>query len=128
MAKPKILLIDDEDLVVRSISRLLSREGYDVTVCQNGEDAISKAETERFDLIVCDVRMPVMTGIETIRKIRDVCKAQEYAPSKEILITGYADDALSRVAEQLQVAEYLYKPFDMRDFLACVKKHVRVSH
>lgn len=128
MPQPKILLIDDEDLVVRSISRLLSREGYDVTTCRNGEEAISKAEKERFDLIVCDVRMPAMTGIETIRRIRDVCKAKKNVPSKEILITGYADDALSREAEQLQVAEYLYKPFDMRDFLACVKKHVRVSH
>ncbi len=123
MAK-KILLIDDEELVVKSLSRLLSRQGYDVIICHNGEDAIKKAENENIDLIVCDVRMPVISGIETIKRIREAYKVQKKKPVKEILITGYADEALSKEAEDLRVSEYIYKPFDLRDFIACIERAV----
>lgn len=123
MAK-KILLIDDEDLVVRSLNRLLTKEGYEVIVCRNGEEALKKAESEVINLIVCDVRMPGLSGIETVKKLRERYKEKKYAPVKEILITGYADDALSNEAEQLRVAEYIYKPFDLHDFLTCVKRAI----
>lgn len=123
MAK-KILLIDDEDLVVRSLNRLLTKEGYDVIVCHNGEEALEKARNEVISLIVCDVRMPGLSGIDTVKKLRELYKEKKHSPVKEILITGYADESLSSEAEKLQVAEYIYKPFDMRDFLTCVKRAI----
>lgn len=122
--KPKILLVDDEDLVVKSISKLLAREGYDVLISRSGEEAISMAKDQNIDLIVCDIRMPQLNGVETIKQIREILKTKKHKLIKEILITGYAEDETNRAAEDLHVADYIYKPFDMRDFLACVKKNL----
>ena len=121
----KILLIDDEELVTKSISRLLSKEGYEVIVCKSGEEAIEQARKERIDLIVCDIRMPRLNGVETIKNIRQMLASGRRGAIPEILITGYADEEANRQAEALQVADYLYKPFDLRDFLACVKKNLK---
>lgn len=120
----KILLIDDEELVVKSVDKLLRKEGYEVIACKSGEDAIEKAKAEAVDLVICDIRMPKLTGIETIRKIRELFKTAGRKLVPEILITGYADEESNHEAEALQVAEYLYKPFDLRDFLTCVKKTI----
>ena len=122
MAK-KILLIDDEELVIKSVTKLLMREGYEVISCRSGEEALEKAKSESIDLIVCDIRMPNMTGIDAVKKIREFQTGEGRKAVPEILITGYADDAASKEAEALQVADYIYKPFDLRDFLACIKKH-----
>lgn len=124
MPKKKILLVDDEELVVKSVGKLLAKEGYDVIICRSAEEAIKKVESEFLDLIVCDIRMPRMTGIETIKNIRKFLSEHNLKAIPEILITGYADEEATKQVEALQVADYLYKPFDLRDFLACVKKHL----
>ncbi|MBI2167372.1 MAG: response regulator [Candidatus Omnitrophica bacterium] len=123
--KKKILLIDDEEIVLKSIAKLLIREGYEVIACRSGTEAIDQAKSEAVDLIVCDVRMPQLNGIETVRRIRDLIKSSTKKPTPEILITGYADQMANREIESLQVAEYLYKPFDLRDFLGAVKKALK---
>jgi len=123
--RKRILLIDDEDLVVRSLSRLLGKGGYEVLVCRSGKEALNVVEQQDVDLIVCDVRMPEMSGIETIESIRKIYKKRERSSVPEILITGYADETLSKKAEELRVAEYIYKPFDLKAFLACVAKNLK---
>lgn len=119
--KKKILLIDDEVLVTKSLSRVLQKEGYEVQVCHNGQDAISNAQKQRPDLLICDIRMPGLNGVEIAKKIRELLKTSNQKPVPEILITGYADEKNTKEAEALKVREYIYKPFDIRDFLACVK-------
>lgn len=64
----KILVIDDEDLVLRSLSKLLKREGYEVQISLSPKKAVEMAAQEDFDLIVCDIRMPEMSGTDTIKK------------------------------------------------------------
>lgn len=119
----KILLIDDEELITKSIGKLLRKRGYDVLTAKSGEEALDLVQKEFLDLIVSDVRMPTMNGIETIKTIRQFQKKVGRKAVPEILITGYADDAMMREAERLKVADCLYKPFDIRDFLICVEKH-----
>lgn len=119
-----ILLIDDEELVIKSVSKLLKKEGYEVTVCRSGAEALDKIREAQFDLIVCDIRMPTLNGIDTIKRIREYHRANDRQPPPEILITGYADETATEAAETLQVADYLYKPFDLRNFLSCVKKNM----
>ncbi|MBD3245957.1 MAG: response regulator, partial [Candidatus Omnitrophica bacterium] len=65
----KILIIDDEELIVRSLARLLQKNGYTVFVAKRGEDALVMAEEEEFDLIIADIRMPGMNGVETIKQL-----------------------------------------------------------
>ena len=123
MAK-KILVIDDEELITKSLLKLLDTEGYDVAVARNGSEALARVKESDFDLIVSDVRMPEMDGIETIRQIRAYLKTIDKKPIPEILITGYADKEKYETAMDLKVADYLYKPFDREDFLKAVKRNI----
>ena len=123
MAK-KILVIDDEELITKSLLKLLSTEGYNVSVVRNGKDAIEKVQASDFDLIISDVRMPDLDGIETIKQIRVYLKRLNKKPIPEILITGYADKEKYETALDLKIADYLYKPFDRADFLKIVKRNI----
>ncbi len=126
MAK-KILLVDDEELVIKSLEKLLKKQGFQVTCVGNGEQAIRSIEKEDFDLIVTDVRMPGLNGIDLIEQIRSILKQKNRPLVPEICITGYAEQELNKRAEELSVAGFLYKPFDLRDFLTCVNKHLNVG-
>ena len=120
----KILLIDDEELVLKSITKLLEKEGYEVEACPSGERAMEKARQKNFDLIVCDLRMPKPDGIETLKSIRSLFREKKCA-APEIVITGYTDERTNQEVEKLRVAEYLLKPFDLREFLAAVRKALK---
>ena len=121
MAK-KILIIDDEELITKSLLKLLKGEGYVVSVARNGEEAIERVREMDFDLIISDVRMPEMDGIETIKQIRALLERLGKVLPPEVLITGYADADKYDEGMELEVADYLYKPFDNVEFLQVVKK------
>jgi CheY-like chemotaxis protein len=122
----KILLIDDEGLVTKSLQKLLKKEGYETVVAASGQEAVQKYKSLNFDLIVCDIRMPQMDGIETIKKIRQLCQEMKRNPTPEILITGYADETSYKDALNLKVADYIYKPFDTKDFLDTIRRNLNV--
>lgn len=124
MAK-RILVIDDEELITKSLLKLLDKEGYNVTVARSGIEALDNIKKIDFDLIISDVRMPQMDGIETVEKIRTHLKSSEKKPIPEILITGYADIEKYEKARKLEVKDYIYKPFDTDDFLKIVKRNLQ---
>lgn len=126
MAK-KILLIDDEELVIKSLEKVLRKEGFQVTCAGNGAQAINHIENEDFDLIVTDIRMPGLSGVDLIEQIRSTLKRKNKPLVPEICITGYAEQELSKKAEALAVADFLYKPFDLRDFLNRVNRHLNIQ-
>ncbi|MFA4889437.1 MAG: response regulator [Candidatus Omnitrophota bacterium] len=123
MAK-NILVIDDEGLVTKSLQRLLKKEGFNATIAASGEEAIEQCKNSDFDLIVSDIRMPQINGIETIQKIRALLKESGKKAIPEILITGYADEDNYKSALELKVADYIYKPFDTKEFLDTIKKNL----
>ncbi len=120
----KILVIDDEKLVVESLKKLLKREGYDTNIAKNGTEAMARIEESDFDLIVSDIRMPDINGIEIVKKIREYLKQNGKQPVPEILITGYVSKENLDEAEKLNVADYIYKPFNIKDFLDVIKRNV----
>ena len=124
MAK-KILVIDDEELVVESLNKLLKKEGYSVALARNDKEAMEKIEGLDLDLIVADIRIPGINGVEIIKNIRQYFKekGKKYIP--EILITGYSSEDSLKHAQELKVADFIYKPFDIRDFLRIVKKNLK---
>jgi len=120
----KILVIDDEKLVVESLKKLLKREGYDANIAKNGAEAMVQIKENDFNLIVSDIRMPDINGIEIVKKIREYLKQNGKQPVPEILITGYASKENMEEAEKLNVADYIYKPFNIKDFLDVIKKNL----
>lgn len=124
MAK-NILVIDDEELVIQSLRRLLKREGYEVCVVASGKEALEKIRELDFDMVVSDIRMPELDGIAIVKKIREYYKESNKKPIPEIFITGYASEETYKQAQELKVADYLYKPFDIIEFLETVKKHLK---
>ena len=117
----KILVIDDEEILTRTFVRLLEKAGYEVFVAKSGRDAVDVAEAESLDLILCDIRMPGMDGIETIRKVRETIQKKGSVQPPEIFITGYADEKDEGRAKELQPAAYVRKPFDNAELLDRIK-------
>jgi len=121
MAK-KILVIDDDPLVCKSLYFLLNREGYLVDIMKNSKEVLEKIKNQDFDLIICDIRMPEIDGIELIRQIKKYRKDSERVNIPVIFITGYASKEAPVKARDLGAESYLLKPFDIDMLLDTVKK------
>jgi len=119
-----ILIIDDEKVITKSLQKLLTRQGYNVTTAQSGKQALESIKNGNFDLIVCDIRMPDMDGIKTIKEIRAYLKRNDRKSIPEVFITGYADEDKYEKVIELKVADYIYKPFDIEEFMRVVKKNL----
>ncbi len=114
--KKRILVIDDEELIIKSLSRLLEKNGYEVFIAKNGQDALVMIEVEDFDLIIADMKMPGMNGAETVERIYKTKKIPV------IFITGYADEDLKKRADALAPVAYIYKPFDIGELVGKIKQ------
>ncbi|MFC1674881.1 response regulator [Candidatus Omnitrophota bacterium] len=117
-----ILVIDDDKLVLMTLKRLLTREGYKVSTAFNGVRALRRIREADFDLIISDIKMPEMDGMEIVKKIREylVQNGKDLLP--EIFITAYAKDDIYQQALALNAAGYIEKPFDVRTIQITVKK------
>jgi CheY-like chemotaxis protein len=121
MAK-RILIIDDEELIIKSLSRLLEKNGYEVFIAKNGRDALIITEDEQFDLIIADIRMPGMNGVETVNSIYKNLQTRKSQRVPTIFITGFADETMHQKAKELMPVAYIYKPFDISDFIERIKR------
>ena len=102
---PRVLAVDDEQVVCESIRRVLSLEGYHVTTCTSPREGIELVRKQQFDLLLLDIKMPEIDGIEFMRQARAV------SPEVEILIiTGYATIETAVEAMKLGAFDYLEKP------------------
>ena len=119
-----ILVIDDEELVAESLRRLLTKEGHNVAIARNNQEAMEEVKDKKFNLIVSDIRIPEIDGVEIIKNIRQYLKQNGKKTIPEILITGYASDETFKQAQDLNVVEYIYKPFDIKDFLGVVRRNL----
>lgn len=124
LERKKILAVDDDVLVRESIKSLLGRAGYSVTVVPDGKMAVSISKQEDFDLILTDMRMPGMDGIETLKAIRGARKESGRESAPEIIITAYDDSKAKKEAEMIGVNDFLIKPFELDYFLDLIKRKV----
>ena len=102
----RILIVDDEPVVVRSCERILTPEGYTVESASNGNEAIVKLGKDSFDLVITDLKMPVIDGLELIRWIRN-----SKPDTGIVVITGFPSQESIREALSLRILDYLPKPF-----------------
>jgi CheY-like chemotaxis protein len=101
----KILVVDDDPVVSRSIGRVLASKGYAVISAQNGEEALSKLNTEKYDVVFTDIKMPGMSGLEVAERVK---ASQPWLPV--VIVTGYGTDAYEARAAAAGVSGFLRKP------------------
>lgn len=120
-----ILIIDDDRLVTKSLAKLLEKEGYNISCVEGGIQACDLIDHAEFDLIISDVRMPGVNGIETVTNIKEILGKKNKAEIPVIFITGYSDEENYKDAEKLNPADFIYKPFDKEKFLQSIKNIFR---
>ena len=115
----RILVLEDDTDMRELLKEVLSERGYEVVAAGGGEEALRKARTESFDLIVADIRMEGVTGLDAIEQ------AKEHQPDLgSIVISGYASEEETLRAVRLNVGGYLKKPFKMQQLLAQINEFV----
>ena len=120
--RPLLLIVDDEQGILDVVSRFAERAGFDVTVCADGRAAIALITTRRPDLVMVDLRMPEVGGLDILRAIRDVD-----AHCQAVLMTGYASVDTAVEAVKLGAMDYLSKPLDfgrLDQLLAGVREEI----
>ena len=120
MAKPaRILVCDDDPVILRLIEVNLDLEGFDVVTANRGEDAIAKAAKMKPNLILLDLMMPEMSGWELAERLQN----QEASANIPIVfLSARTQDDDRRRGEELGVAGYITKPFDPADLVATIRK------
>lgn len=119
MNKKKILIIDDESIITRALSRALKSEAYDIQIAENGRKGLELIRKIVPDLILLDMMMPEMTGLDVLEKMRE-----ERINIPVIFMTAYGDFSTEKRAKELGVSAYLTKPFEnIDDLLGVIKSY-----
>jgi DNA-binding response OmpR family regulator len=108
----KILIVDDEETLTWSMARSLSKdkEKYEVFVANNGREALNLLEKNKIDLVISDIRMPDINGLDLLVKIR-----KEYSQTKVIIMTAYGSSDVQKEANRRGSLYYVEKPFEISD-------------
>lgn len=112
MGCKNILLVDDEEEVTRILAKRLGRRGYECATAANGQLALEAMRLGAYQIVVMDVKMPVMDGISALQKIH-----QQWPSTQVILLSGHADMQLAVQAMSDGAFGYLMKPVDLDELL-----------
>ncbi len=116
-SKAKILVIDDEKIVLKSCDRILSAEGYEVQTVLTGSTGLQKLQEESFDIVLTDLMMPEISGMEILERIME-----SYPDIIIIMITGYSTVQTAVEAMKLGAYDYIPKPFTPEELIEAVDK------
>jgi len=118
-ASARILLVDDEESIQALLTYPLRKEGYEVVVASDGREGLDRFAESRFDLVVLDVMMPRIDGIEVCRRLR----ARSQVPI--IMLTARDDEVDKVLGLEIGADDYITKPFSVREFRSRVKAALR---
>jgi DNA-binding response OmpR family regulator len=118
-ASARILLVDDEESIQTLLAYPLRRDGYDVVVAHDGREGLDRFAADRFDLVVLDVMMPRIDGIEVCRRLR----SRSQVPI--IMLTARDDEVDKVLGLEIGADDYITKPFSVREFRSRVKAALR---
>ncbi len=104
----KVLLVEDDEMARKSLKKVIEKEGYSVLVACDGYEGLSLYNSEKPDVVITDVKMPRVDGIEVIQRIKEMSKTTEV-----ILITGHGDMDMAILALRERALDYIKKPIDI---------------
>ena len=119
MAVPRILVVDDEKIVCESCKRILEEEGYEVETALSGREAFERMKENPFDIVITDLKMPGIDGMEVLRTFR-----KDYPDSIIIMITGFSTVETAVEAMKLGAFDYIPKPFTPDEVAIVVRKAI----
>jgi len=118
----KVLLVDDEEAIIESIEFALKQEGYDVVKAGDGHEALQKAQLEKPNLIVLDLMLPQISGLEVCRILR-----REKNEVPIIMLTAKGEEIDRVIGLEVGADDYLVKPFSLRELVARIRALLRRS-
>ena len=125
VVRGSILLVDDEEKILKRLGRALKEDGHDVALASNARDAMRAMAERQFDLVVVDNLMPGMSGLDMVREV--MATSPEADRPQLVLMTAHGSTQLVRDAFKLGVEDFLEKPFEVDELLALARRSVR-SH
>jgi DNA-binding response OmpR family regulator len=117
---PRILIVEDDESMRRGLRDNLALEGYEVDVQGDGESGLSALRSGRYDLLILDVMLPVLSGIDLLRMAKE-----ERISTRVIMLTARSEEVDKVVGLELGADDYVTKPFSLRELLARVKAVLR---
>ena len=121
--KPRILVIDDDDALLDTLSLALSSEHFEVTTASNGLAALDALRRDGFDVAITDLKMPGMSGVETLQALK-----RNNPSLPVIVITGFASPGTTSSCETLGAFGLLLKPFSLAELFSVVDRAVNCPH
>lgn len=118
----QILLIDDDELILKVINRILTKEGYDVKTATNGKDALEMLEAQKFDLLITDIMMPYSNGYEVISKFKQHPNA---VGVPIMVISSIGTEKAVREGLNIGADEYLRKPIMPDELMIRVRRFLK---
>jgi len=118
MTEPiEVLVLDDEPIVGSRIKPSLEKEGYQVEIMTDSQDAVERIKQKKFDIVVTDFKMSKVTGLDLLR-----IQKQLWPESVVIIITGYATMEIAREAMQSGVYDFIPKPFRLQELKEVIRR------
>jgi two-component system phosphate regulon response regulator PhoB len=122
MSKPRILIIEDERALVEVLEYNLKKEGYEVLTASDGQDGLRRAQAQLPDLVVLDLMLPVMEGLEVCRQLRSATRTKEIPV---LMLTARSEEVDEVVGFQMGADDYVTKPFKIKALMQRVKVLLR---
>jgi DNA-binding NtrC family response regulator len=117
-----VLVIDNEDVICKACHLVLTEQGHAVDYCKTGKTGLLAMKQSRYDLVLLDMKLPDMDGMEILRSLKD-----EMPPLRVIVMTGYSTLSNAVEAMKLGAADYLSKPFTDDELVQAVEKVFEVN-
>jgi len=114
---PFILLTEDEEMTRKRLARVMEKEGWKVYQACNGEDALSQFNENKIDIVLLDIKMPVLNGLQTLKEMRKISNDFE-----AVILSGYGDEESAIQAMRNGAMSFLSKPIDLEKMLLTVEK------
>lgn len=118
----QLLIVDDEPKLCEILEKTLKKEGYRVLTATTGRKALSLLKKEKVHLLLLDLKMPDIGGLELLKKIRGKGKKKNLVPT--VILTAYGSLSSAREAMELGAVDYLTKPFGLDEVKSVVKEHL----